>query len=311
MTKEDEIINLVGSLNDTLQEVDRIKDFLKSTGRSERFFIAKEIISKLTTLLTDLHKTQDLLPKYATLRYIFETLVNVRLLNKDEAFTYQLYYAIFNTQVEKTKKLLSRINDEIKKAKEYGLREKQELNELNKDIQKIDPTEFQRRLNSLTESIDRDSDYESVVFWGNYKANGYDFTAHLIENKLKPEYEQRLIEMNKKLDRVTTKLFENEKIKSLFDFKSEKEVFEKLTKWDKWSVKAKNANMETDYDLIYDLSSSILHSTAYSLFTSNELDESDNELIHSMTTRYVRNVIKGIEDYLDIERTRKIVFVKG
>jgi hypothetical protein len=206
---------------------------------------------------------------------------------------------------------LSRINDEIKKAKDYGLREKRELNGLNKDIHKVDSNEFQRRLKSLTESIDRDSDYESVVFWGDYKSNGYDFTAHLIESKVKPEYEERLIEMNKKLDSVTTKLFKNEKIKSLFDFKSEKDVFEKLTKWDKWSVKAKNANLETDYDLIYDLSSSILHATAYSLFTSNELDESDDELIHSMTTRYVRNVIKGIEDYLDIERTRKIVFVKG
>jgi hypothetical protein len=317
MTNDLNAENLIGTLDEMLNELERLVSVIKSVGQTERFYISKEIISKLKILISDTTKTNDLLSKYATLRYILETLIIVKLLNLEEIYTFKLYYSIFLVQVEKTEKFISRINQEIEIAKNYDEREKKEQSELMSRINlKTDSSIYHEELNKITAKIDNDSDFESVIFWGDYKNNGYGLTSHLIATKIKSEYEKRLSELTEKLNQVKTNVYNDNRIKSLFGFKSAEDVFNKLkdtkpgsNQFRTWKNKAEAVGLENDYELIYDLSSSIIHSTVYSLFTDNDLNESDTSLVNTLVTRYVTNIIRELKAYLNTDKLGQFVIV--
>lgn len=290
-------------------EIERLETVFKSTGQTERFYITRETLSKLKVLLSDTNNTTDLLTKYATLRYILETLINVKLLNLEETYTFKLYYSIFSVQVEKTEKFISKINQEIELAKEYDEREKKEQKELMDRIDVTNAKLYKEELDKITTSIDNDSDYESVIFWGDYKNNGYGFTSHLIETKVKSEYEKRLNELSAKLSQVKTKVYNDSRLKTLFSFTSEEDVYSKLKERRTWKDKAKAVGLENDYTLIYDLSSSIIHSTVYSLFTDNDLNDSDTNLVNTLVTRYINNIVRELRTYSNVDKLNKFVII--
>lgn len=308
MNSDNKMETLIQTLDKIYTEIERLETVFKSTGQTERFYITREILSKLKVLLSDTNNTTDLLSKYATLRYILETLINVKLLNLEETYTFKLYYSIFSIQVEKTEKFISKINQEIELAKKYDERENKEWKEL---MDRIDVTgvKLLEELDKITTSIDNDSDYESVIFWGDYKNNGYGFTSHLIETKVKNEYEKRLNELTAILSQVKTKVYKDSRLKTLFGFTSEEDVYEKLKERRTWKDKAKAVDLENDYTLIYDLSSSIIHSTVYSLFTDNDLNESDTNLVNTLVTRYINNIVRELKTYSNVDTLSKFVII--
>jgi len=310
MINDKEMEKLTHTLDEMFNEVGRLESVIKSFGQTERFYISREIISKLKILISDTTKTNDLLSKYATLRYILETLIIVKLLNLEETYTFKLYYSIFLVQVEKTVKFISRINKETEIAKKYDEREKKEQEELMSRINvKTDFKFYHEERNKITAKIDSDSDFESVIFWGDYKNNGYGFTSYLIETKIKSEYEKRLEELTEKLNQVKTKVYNDGRINSLFCFTSLEDVYAKLKDRRRWSDKAQAVGLENDYELIYDLSSSIIHSTVYSLFTDNDLKESDTNLVSTLAIRYINNIVRELKTYLTIDKLGQFVIV--
>ncbi|MFZ4798910.1 MAG: hypothetical protein ACOYMA_15525 [Bacteroidia bacterium] len=302
--------NQIQRLDEIFNKIESLESIIKSIGLAERLYLSREIISKLKVLISDTINANDLLSKYATLRYILETMINVKLLNLEETYTFILYYSIFSVQVEKTKKFISRIDQEIEIAKKYDEREKKETAELmNKIDLKADSKIYLEELNKITVNIDLDSDYESVIFWDDYKNNGYAFTAHLIETKIKSEYQTRLNELTEKLNKVKTQLYKNNKINLLFGFTSEEDVYVKLKDKRRWVDKADAVGLSNDYQLIYDLSSSIIHSTVYSLFTDNDLNVSDNQLVNNLIVRYNNNIINELKAYLSIDKLDMFVCI--
>lgn len=309
MNSDNKMETLIQTLDKIYTEIERLETAFKSTGQTERFYITRETLSKLKVLLSDTNNTTDLLSKYATLRYILETLINVKLLNLEETYTFKLYYSIFSVQVEKTEKFISKINQEIELAKKYDEREKKEQKELMDRIDVTDAKLYKEDLDKITTSIDNDSDYESVIFWGDYKNNGYGFTSHLIETKVKSEYEKRLSELSAKLSQVKTKVYNDSRLKTLFGFASEEDVYAKLKERRTWKDRAKAVDLENDYTLIYDLSSSIIHSTVYSLFTDNDLNESDTSLVNTLVTRYINNIVRELKTYSNVDKLSKFVII--
>lgn len=309
MNSDNKMETLIQTLDKIYTEIERLETAFKSTGQTERFYITRETLSKLKVLLSDTNNTTDLLSKYATLRYILETLINVKLLNLEETYTFKLYYSIFSVQVEKTEKFISKINQEIELAKKYDEREKKEQKELMDRIDVTDAKLYKEDLDKITTSIDNDSDYESVIFWGDYKNNGYGFTSHLIETKVKSEYEKRLSELSAKLSQVKTKVYNDSRLKTLFGFASEEDVYAKLKERRTWKDRAKAVDLENDYILIYDLSSSIIHSTVYSLFTDNDLNESDTSLVNTLVTRYINNIVRELKTYSNVDKLSKFVII--
>lgn len=309
MNNDNKMENLIQTLENLNSEIGRLETVFKSTGQTERFHISTETLSKLKVLLSDTNNANDLLSKYATLRYILETLINVKLLNQEETYTFKLYYSIFSVQVEKTEKFISKINQEIELAKKYDERERKAQKELMDRIDFTDAKLYKEEQDKITAAIDNDSDYESVIFWGDYKNNGYGFTSHLIETKVKSEYEKRLNELSVKLSQVKTKVYNDSRIKSLFGFTSEEDVYVKLKERRTWKDKATAVGLENDYTLIYDLSSSIIHSTVYSLFTDNDLNESDTGLVNTLVTRYIDNIVRELKTYSNIDKLSKFVII--
>lgn len=309
MNSDNKMETLIQTLEKIYSEIGRLETVFKSTGQTERFHISREAISKLKVLLSDTNNANDLLSKYATLRYILETLINVKLLNLEETYTFKLYYSIFSVQVEKTEKFISKINQEIELAKKYDERETKEQKELMARIGLTDAKLYKEELDKITAAIDNDSDYESVIFWGDYKNNGYGFTSHLIETKVKSEYEKRLNELTTKLSQVKTKVYNDSRIKSLFDFTSEEDIYVKLKERRTWKDKATAVGLENDYTLIYDLSSSLIHSTVYSLFTDNDLNESDTGLVNTLITRYIDNIVRELKTYSNVDKLSKLVII--
>lgn len=302
---------LILKLDNIYSETCRLETAFNCTGQTERFHISKETISKLKVLISDSYKTNDLLSKYAILRYIFETLINVKLLNIEETYTFKLYYSIFSVQVEKTEKFLFKINQEIELAKKYDERETKERKELMDRIDINDKKLYEAELDKITASIDNDSDYENVIFWGDYKNNGYGYTSLLIDKKLKSDYEKRLNELSEKLSHVKTIVYNDNRIKSHFGFTSEEDVYAKLKDRRTWKDKARAVGLENDYTLIYDLSSSIIHATAYSLFTDNDLNQSDTSLVNTLVTRYINNIVRELKTYSNVNILSKFEISDG
>lgn len=309
--------NLTNILDEMSSKLRRLENVIKSIGQEERFYISTEIISKIKILISDTIKTSDLLSKYATLRYILETLIIVRLLNLEETYTFKLYYSIFTDQIKKTEKFISKINQEIEIAKNYDKREEKEeamlMSKINLEKNSI---LYQEELRKITAKIDDDSDLESVIFWGDYKNNGYGYTSYFIEKEIKNEYEKRLKELTEKLNQVKTKVYNDNRIKPLFEFTSEEDVLKKLkdlkpenNKFRTWKDKAEAVGLENDYKLLYDLSSSIIHSTSYSIFTDNKLNESDTNLTNTLVIRYINNIIRELNIYINKDKLEQFLIV--
>ncbi|TDW48051.1 hypothetical protein EV144_104337 [Flavobacterium sp. 270] len=307
---------------ESLKELIKVEiDFLESIKQKEEsyllfnnneiFHLSVNIIERIKLTQQDILKDDYTLIKlYASLRYILETLIQTELLLIEPDYTFKLFYSIYNHQLDKTKKLIQRIEKEILIMDKYEAEDKKITDNSIKTIKQADNELAMKKHSDDRVNLDDQADLEYTMFCGNFKWLGYGLTKSHLEKIVLPEYKKRLQLFEKAQKEIAKKLIKENHISKLFDFRNQySRVFGELKEKRSWQKKATVVGLEDEYDLIYDLSSAILHSTSYSYGTNVNTTENEIEMVLSLCFKYSKKIMINIDKYSNMAFYQKIITV--
>jgi len=233
---------------------------------SVKIDVSKHLLEKILFLTSELLNNEDNLLNFATtLRFSFETLIHTKLFFKEKEHILRIRYSLFTHQKDKFTKLIKRIEEEILLLKEIESFEKQHLKLSIDEIDKLIEEKFGSNI---------------TMFFEGVKFNGYGYHQSVLkQNVLKP-YRDKLIENETIKNDFEQKIVKNKYFQEIFGIKiQQNQVEKKLFDERSWNEKSKFVNLEKEYNLMYDITSSLIHSTSYSLLTNKEMVEQEKNIL--------------------------------
>lgn len=280
------------------------KALLFSLENHEVYQISLNIAEKLISIQRQLFGNKSsLIENYSSLRYILETLIQTELLLLEPKYTYILFYSIHNHQTDKTNKFIERIKKEILIMKKYELEDSKTTTILTDGHKRKENTEIsQEKFQKAVKELDDNADLEYTMFCGNFKYWGYGFTKSILVTKILPEYQNRLKLFEKGKTEIAKKLLKKTTVTKFFQFNNQhSKVFTVLKDTRGWKEKAKVAQLEDEYNLVYDLSSAVLHSTSYSYLTNKDIDEYESGITQKLCFQYSKKIMINLNAYTKME----------
>ncbi|MEH1009530.1 hypothetical protein VDP25_17460 [Winogradskyella sp. ECml5-4] len=258
-----------------------------------------------------LKENSSLIENYSSLRYVLETLIQSELLVNEPEYTHKLFYSIYNHQLDKTNKFIERIKKEILIMKKYQLEDSKTTDIIKNGSDKSEDIEITKaKYQKAIKDLDDRADLEYTMFCGNFKWFGYGYTQSHLENKVLPEYQERLELFEKAKTEIAKKLVKKENVSKLFNFNNQySKVFKELKDIRTWKEKAKLTNLEDEYNLVYDLSSALLHSTSYSFNTSNDIKDYETNMVKNLCFKYSKKIMVNINTYANMEFYDKFLMI--
>lgn len=235
----------------------------------------------------------------SNLRFLFETCITTRILVAEESFKYKLRYSIYKHQLEKSKSL-----------EEYALKDLRRLDKLSAEEDSLhqkssSPDQFMETKIAIDKLYD-DLDKEISIFLDMAEFNGADFHKTYI-NAFLSQHREREEKIDNEWLEVKKSLLEDEEATSLFDFRGQISRVEKELKDTRsWKVKAEDVGLKEMYNFIYDYTSSLLHSTSYSLLVPNQLEEGEKLMILGLATRIKRDALTNLCKFSGIPNMKVI-----
>jgi hypothetical protein len=280
------------------------KTLLFSLENNEVYQISLNIVEKLISIQKQLLSYKsNLIESYSSLRYILETLIQTELLLIEPKYTYILFYSIHNHQTDKTNKIIERIKKEILIMEKYESEDSNTIKILSDEHKTQEDTKKSQEIfQKAVKELDDKADLEYTMFCGNFKHFGYGYTKSILENKILPEYLKRLKLFENSKNEIAKILLKKPSVAGLFQFNNQPtKVFKELKDTRSWKEKARVVQLEDEYDLIYDLSSAVLHSTSYSYLTIKGIDEFEIEMIVKLCFQYSKKIMINLNAYTKME----------
>lgn len=299
---QDKANQLIKDIEETIKHLD---DFPLNNDISEKLKIStcKIISKKILKLLNELIINEDNLLNFAsTLRYSFETLIHLKIFFIEKEHLLRLNYSIYNHHIAKYSKLLKRAEEEILLLDEIDTFEKSLLSESVVNEKVI-------TLPEIDELIEGNYGSNITMFFEGVKFNGYGFHQHILKEKVIKGYKAELEQLKKQRQEFEKTIIKDKFFQSIFGTKIQSNQVEKLLSDQRsWDEKSKLTNLEKEYALMYDMTSSIIHSTSYSLFTSDELNENEKKIFYSLLNQYIEKINKNIRLFclLDVHFSDKV-----
>tara|TARA_B110000211_G_C14051251_1_gene541332 strand:- start:154 stop:1089 length:936 start_codon:yes stop_codon:yes gene_type:complete len=277
--------------------IDRNNDRIKNIKDLTTMFGKSALVNELTLKYVDAterctneiyERPESTISLVANLRFLFETCITTRLLVAEDTYKYKVRYSIYKHQIEKSKAL-----------REYSIIDINRLNELEKE-EKIRPEskpdeEFIKshlaKVNSLYDELDE----EISLFLDNAELNGSGYHKHIIESYIE-KHESRESDISSEWETKKKELLNDEEADSVFGFCNQTSKVEKELKDSRsWKQKAEDVKLTKMYNFIYDYTSSLIHSTSYSILVPNQLDESEITMVLSLATRLNSDILKNLK----------------
>lgn len=283
-------------LNETQQKLAYGRDrFVTSEDMFIKYEISNEIIYKLQHITNELGRNENDLHKHAsTLRFTLETLINTKLLVDENDYFLKLYFSIYIQQVNKTEAMVLRIKDEIEILKKYS-----KFYETTVEKLKIDyadnPEKFAKEDERYFQSIKKVTKEHINIFFSQLDELGFDMLIYGLENDILNQYTQKLEEHEKLKLNKAKELAKEEWFKQYINVnKQSSKVFKSLIDKRSWSAKAKAVGLEKEYSINYESTSSLLHFTSYSLFTSNKIKDVEIEYNYMILNQYIKQICDNL-----------------
>ncbi|NWA28528.1 hypothetical protein HX866_26910 [Pseudomonas gingeri] len=220
----------------------------------------------------------------SNLRFVFETCITARLLNLESSYKFKIRFSIYKHQLDKSRSLGLQANAEI-----------QRLNKLKQAEDQIDE-KYNLREHSITNRQKIDTLYEDLnneisIFLDSAESMGADFLCHKIKQYIQ-SHEAREAEIKKEWELIKKEILQDPEALSFFDFKGQiSKVDKELTDKRTWKEKAIAVGLGEIHDFLYDYTSSIMHSTSYSLMIPNELEAGERFMIEGLSARFTYSIL--------------------
>lgn len=136
------------------------------------------------------------------------------------------------------------------------------------------------------------------IYFDQLEEFGFEWLIVNLEQDILKAYNEKLEEFKNLTLKKAKQLAKEEWFKEYFDVKSQHtKAFKCLSDVRTWREKATSVNLEEEYDLNYELTSSLLHFTSYSLFTSNQIDDDEIAYNYMLLNQYISQIINNISNF--------------
>lgn len=143
-------------------------------------FLTIKYIDAFERCLDEVHgNTTSTITLVANLRFLFETCVNTRLLNKEDSYKYKVYYAIYQSQLNKSESLIRYIQVDLNRLDKLELEEAQ----LQPKPNTSNPEDIEENFANIEKLYDG-IDEEISLFLDAVSLNGIGFQRHYIQKYL-------------------------------------------------------------------------------------------------------------------------------
>jgi hypothetical protein len=220
-----------------------------------------------------------------------------KLLISEENYFAKIFFSIYKQQENKTKQMIIRVENEIQILKEYFQQylshiEKNKL-ECSTDLLKLpkkNEETFQQFKKILQEDIN--------IFFNQLEEFGFEGLIPMLEKYTLSTYKEKLIELETLTLNKAKHLAKQEWFKNHFGTRVQHTKVFKLLEDDRnWKEKAQIVGLEKEYNLNYELTSSLLHFTSYSLSTSNVASEEEIEYNFMLINQYIHQITTNISAF--------------
>ncbi len=272
--------------------------FVTSEDMSIKYDISYKIIDKLSNVITELIATDNDLQKHSsTLRYALETLIVSELLIQEKDYFLKLYYAVYTQQVNKTQATLSRLRREIGLLKKYEVSYKDEILLCERQYT-YDPILLDDKSEEIFQSYKRMLQNDIYMFLSQLEEYGFEYLIEQLEETILPQYIEKVTEYEELKKCKAKKLITEEWFKSYFgEIYQYSKVFTLLKDNRKWLKKAEAVGLKEEYENNYEMTSSLLHFTSYSLQTSNAISKDEKEYNYMIINQYIKKICSNLKAF--------------
>lgn len=213
-----------------------------------KFYAYQHLLIKLRLIIENNFRFVETLSLLATVRYVFEALVWLRVLLNDERYGLVAYHYLASISVQQAKEHKSKMENEIQFYEKLAKEENKMLN--NAIAPKDTAKNLGETLRFIADEVDRRARREFNLYADQAKVNGYLFQAYLLREKELPRVEERIAIVTTEQADLEARLPPS---------------IRPLTKqrWN-WKERARSVGMEKQYDFIYSHTSRMLHATPFS-----------------------------------------------
>lgn len=215
---------------------------------------------RLRMLIEDNFRYIETLSVLATARYVFETLVWLKLMRRCPKYGLIFHGRVISGQLQHFESLKRRLEDEINLFRKLEQQESEllesSLRELANTVEGISSDQVAAVTASLRDEFDQKARRHFSLYAEDARQNGFGFQSHLIQTQVIPN-----------IDAQIRKLME---YRTAFTEGCAPDVRKKLNEHWNWNAEAKRVDMQAQYEFIYSFTSRLLHATPVSIFTDQK-----------------------------------------
>ncbi|MGF6201726.1 hypothetical protein [Pseudomonas laurylsulfatiphila] len=220
----------------------------------------------------------------SNLRFIFETCITARLLNLEPSYKFKVRFSIYKHQLEKSKSLASQAAADMSRLDKL----KQDETEVNRLHCPVDDHFVNRgKVNELYEKLNS----EISIFLDASESFGIEMTQNYIERYLK-DHSAREKKIEDEWNSIKKEIIQDPEAISHFNFKGQtSKVDKELSDTRSWKQKAVATGLGPMHEFLYDYTSSIMHSTSYSIMVPYPLEPGELFMIEGLAARFSHSIL--------------------
>ncbi len=265
--------------------------------------VCNAIFNKIEYILKEelFNSNDDMLVLSSVTRYLLETLISTEIMLKEKEYIYEIYYYRNVELKEKLKIVIKRIKKEIIYLQDFADEKDRRADWSNVNSDVLESIELNKE---IEEEIYLKAKENITLIFEGVELNGFSFQKHIVEENILKKCEKDLDNISKEIE-----VLSEEAIFS--DLFREEGINKKYKKYRKksWHKKAKIVGLEDEYKYIYDFTSSLIHFSSYSIFTSNEFIDEEIDMMYSFILQYLERIHNNLIKLcgLDVMQFYKII----
>ena len=290
-----------------------LSDLEKQVIQDETRNIVESIISATEFLI---NSSQSILQNAISIRYILEALITTELLNREEEYKFILNLAFYPAQIARLNSIIDELKEEIKRLDKWTKRSDDRFVDMVTKFSENRSEGIIRDYREYEESLAIQFEKEEFNIYSDIETFQYPLPFEIrsiqISTQVIPEYEQRVIELERKRDLIADEIRKEPIIQRLFpNIKYQKsKVFKEIV--DKkgtnggtrsWDRKAADAELSNEYKFMYTYTSNLSHFASYSIKTSALVSFDEEKMLLKRLNLYLEKIIKNLKIFSQIDET--------
>ena len=255
-------VSAIGKFDEQLRPLDEA-GLAKKPKQDADYWVAvayRNALIRMRLILENNFSFLETLGVLATTRYVFETLIWLRQMDRELDYGLVFYGKVISNQLQHSRDYKAKLEEEIALFEQLQNEESSLHDESMKQLMNSAGAVSSEHVSAATtivmNEIDRRARRAFSLYAEDAKHNGFGFQAHLMRKQALPQINAQI------------EVFEADQ--KAFADTCAPAVRKKLKERWNWKAEARSVGMQAQYEFIYSYTSRLLHATPSSIFTDQK-----------------------------------------